>query len=152
PNYSPILAFAGQVNKNFLSVENHRHMSMRQPRCLRRSHRYLIPVGPFMYEWGHVLGAATDLTSMEKGEIVAALFEGFKRQDHAFGYARAFKGMMDALPAGLESLVMDLPYDLVMEIRKSRFWQMAELSNDEFEADFKQKLEAFECSLTGLRF
>lgn len=151
-NYSPILAYAGQVNKNFLSVENHRHMSMRQPKCLRRSFRFLIPVGPFMEEWGRELGKASNLSLAEKGEIVAALFDGFKRQDLAFGYARAFKGMMDVLPAGLESLQRDLPYDLIAEIRKSRFTAIASLSTDEFNNDLKKKLEAFICPLTQLRF
>lgn len=83
PAYSPILAYSGQVNKAFLSVENHRHMSMRQPKCLRRSHRFLIPVGPFMETWGETLGKASDLSLAEKGEIVAALYEGYKRQDQA---------------------------------------------------------------------
>jgi hypothetical protein len=151
-NYSPVLAYAGQVNKTFLSVENHRHMSMRQAKCLRRSHHFLIPVGPFMDEWGRILGSSKDLTLAEKGEIVACLFEGYKRQDLAFGYARSFRGLIGALPAGLEDLVQDLPFDLVAEIRKSVFWKISEVSLEEFENDFKKKLEEFTCPLTNLRF
>lgn len=151
-NYSPILAYSGQVNKSFLSVENHRHMSMRQAKCLRRSYKFLIPVGPFMDDWGRTLGESKLLTNEEKGEIVACLFEGFKRQDMAFGYARTYRGLLSALPEGLESLVADLPFDLVAEIKKSKFSKTAELSREEFESEFKTKLEAFECPLTGLRF
>ena len=40
-SYSPILCFSGLVNKEFLSVENHRHMSLRQPKALRNSYKYL---------------------------------------------------------------------------------------------------------------
>lgn len=152
PQYSPVLAFAGQVNKAFLSVENHRHMSLRQPRCLRKSHRFLVPVGPFMDSWGETLGSAPDLTLTEKGEIVAALYEGFTRQDQAYGYARAYRGLISALPEGLISLERDLPFDLVQEIRKSRFQQIADVSQEEFEAEFKQKLENFVCPLTGEKF
>ncbi len=151
-SYSPVLAFAGQVNKAFLSVENHRHMSMRQARCLRRSHRFLIPVGPFMDTWGETLGSATDLSLAEKGEIVSCLFEGFKRQDLASGYARAFRGLVSALPLGLESLVQDLPFDLVQELRRSVFYRISEVPRQEFEEELGRKLEAFECPLTGLRF
>jgi hypothetical protein len=151
-SYSPVLAYAGQVNKAFLSVENHRHMSMRQARCLRRSYRFLIPVGPFMDSWGETLGSAPDLTTAEKGEIVSCLFEGFKRQDLASGYARAFRGLVGALPAGLDSLAQDLPFDLVRELRKSPFHRISEVPREEFEADLARKLEAFECPLTNLRF
>jgi hypothetical protein len=151
-NYSPLLAYAGQVNKAFLSVENHRHMSMRQPKCLRQSHKFLIPVGPFMEIWGEVLGASDILSLSQKGEIVAALFEGFKRQDLAFGYIRAFRGLRNSLSGGLEALVQDLPFDLVAEIRKSKFWQLAEIPSTEFEADFKQRLENFLCPVTNIRF
>ncbi|WPU66457.1 hypothetical protein [Peredibacter starrii] len=151
-NYSPILAFAGQVNKRFLSVENHRHMSMRQAKCLRRSYKFLIPVGPFMDTWGETLAGSNLLSMEEKGEIVAALYEGFKRQDQAFGYARAFRGMMSQFPRGIDSLEADLPFDLVAEIRKSRFNQIAELPREEFEADFGKSLEAFVCPITSLKF
>lgn len=151
-HYSPIFVFAGQVNKTFLSVENHRHMSMRQAKCLRRSHRFLIPVGPFMDSWGKVLGESKDLTLSEKGEIVTFLFEGYKRQDLALGYTRAFRGMMNALPEGLESLVQDIAFDVVSEIRKSPFYKIAQLSEDEFLDAHRKKLEDFHCPLSGMTF
>jgi hypothetical protein len=151
-SYSSILCYAGQVNKKFLSVENHRHMSLRQAKSLRRSYKFLIPVGPFMDDWGEMLGKAQDLTPSEKGEIVISLFEGFKRQDHAYGYARAYGGMMKGLPQGIESLVADLPFDLVREIKKSIFLKKSEIPKEEFELDFKKKLEEFECPLTKMVF
>lgn len=151
-NYSPILAYAGQVNKRFLSVENHRHMSMRQPKCLRRSHRFLVPVGPFMDTWGETLGSTPDLTPEEKGEIVSSLFEGFKRQDQANGYARAYHGILKGLPEGLASLERHLPFDLVLEMKKSRFSEISALSREEFESQFKTNLEEFVCPLTGWKF
>nr|MBA2405767.1 hypothetical protein [Bdellovibrionales bacterium] len=80
-NYSPILVYSGQVNKALLALENHRHMSMRQPRALRKSHKFLIPVGPFMDQWGKVLGESQLLSPLEKVEIMAAFHEGFTRQD-----------------------------------------------------------------------
>lgn len=152
PDYSPVLSFAGQVNKALLSVENHRHMSMRQARCLRRSWRFLIPVGPFMDQWGETLGAATDLSLEEKGEIVASFFEGYKRQDLAYGYARAFSGMMRKLPKGLETLDAHLPYDLVQDLRKSKFYEISLMGEEEFDDFFKKKLEEFVCPVTSLRF
>ncbi|HXH73468.1 MAG TPA: hypothetical protein VNJ08_00785 [Bacteriovoracaceae bacterium] len=150
--YSPILVFAGQVNKHFLSVENHRHMSMRQARCLRRSSKYLIPVGPFMDEWGDTLGTTPGLTLAEKGEIVAALYEGYKRQDQAYGYARAFGAMIRALPQGLDTLVADIPFDLMLELKKSKFNEIASMEKEEFQLLFRKRLEEFLCPVTSWRF
>jgi len=151
-SYSPILAYAGQVNKAFLSVENHRHMSMRQPRGLRKSYKFLIPVGPFMDEWGKTLAESPILSSEEKVEITAALFEGYNRQDHAFGYIRAFHGLINNLPEGLESLSRSLPVDLIREIKKSKFYEYSLISKEEFEASFSKSLEEFICPITSLRF
>lgn len=152
PSYSPILVYAGQVNKAFLAQENHRHMSMRQPRGLRKSHQFLIPVGPFMDQWGETLGASPKLSSAEKVEIIAAFLEGFERQDHAYGYVRAYHGMLKSLPDGLESLERDLPFDVYQTLKKSKFATMAEQPRDEFEAMFKANLEAFVCPLTEWKF
>lgn len=152
PNYNPILAYAGQVNKAFLSVENHRHMSMRQAKCLRRSHDFLIPVGPFMDQWGRTLGASAKLTFEEKGEILSCLFEGYKRQDQAYGYARAYHGLVQGLPDGLESLVAFVPFDLLAEIKKSSFQKIADQSEEEFILEYQQKLDQFVCPLTSMKF
>jgi len=151
-SYSPILSYAGQVNKKFLSVENHRHMSLRQAKSLRRSYKFLVPVGPFMDEWGEMLGKSQDLNPSEKGEIVISLFEGFKRQDHAYGYARAYGGMMRGLSHGTNSLEAHLPFDLIAEIKKSAFLKISEIPKEEFESDFKKKLEEFECPVTKMIF
>lgn len=151
-NYSPILVYAGQVNKKFLSVENHRHMSMRQAKCLRRSYKFLIPVGPFMDQWGEALGTSQILTLAEKGEIVGCFYEGYKRQDKAFGYARAYRGLINSLPRGLDTLEADLPFDVVAEIRKSNFAKIADQTQEEFEAEFKKNLEEFVCPITSIKF
>ena len=149
---SPILVFAGQVNKAFLSVENHRHMSMRQPKCLRRSNKFLIPVGPFMDKWGRDLGESKNLTLDEKGEIVCAFLEGFNRQDTALGYVRAFHGMMSVLPNGLDTLEQNIPYDVMSELRNSRFGKLAKFSEEEMVASYKKQLEEFVCPVTGMKF
>jgi hypothetical protein len=151
-NHSEIFVYAGQVNKAFLALENHRHMSMRQPRALRKSHKFLIPVGPFMDDWGNVLGESDQLSSLDKVEIMAAFYEGYGRQDHAYGYVRAYRGMIDALPEGLESLERDLPFDFYQTLKKSKFATHAEQNRDEFEEMFKAKLNEFECPATGMRF
>ena len=151
-NYSPILFFSGLVNKEFLSVENHRHMSMRAPKCLRRSKHFLIPVGPFMDDWGAILGSSPDLTMEEKAEIVAALFEGFNRQNQAFGYTRAFRGLVKVLPNEFLTLEEFLPFDLFQEIKNSPFSQSLKIDKGEFELSFIKKCESFKSDLVDFFF
>lgn len=151
-NHSPILYFTGLVNKEFLSVENHRHMSLRQPKCLRNSQRYLVPVGPFMDEWGSILGNAKELTMPDKAEIIAALFDGYNRQNQAFGYVRAFRGLIHELSDGLLSMEEHLPFDLVLEIKKSKFYESAQIPKEEFEQKLSGRLEKFTSELVDYKF
>lgn len=150
--YSPILAFTGKVNKQFSSKENHRHMSMRQPKCLRRSKDFLIPVGPFMDNWGETLGNSEKLSLEEKAEIVSAFFEGYKRQDEAFGYSRAFGAMMRTFEDGLDTLEEYIPFDTYKEIKTSPFKAIADKTLEEFESTYIKDLNNFKCAETGLQF
>jgi hypothetical protein len=152
PAYSEILVYTGKINQEFSSKENHRHMSMRQPKCLRKSYKFLVPVGPFMDQWGSDLGASSDLELHEKAEIISAFYEGYKRQDQAFGYIRAFKNLILELDGGLNSLEEFLPFDLFAEIKSSDFFELTKVSTLDFENGYKERLEKFVCPETGLSF
>ncbi|MFN8369490.1 MAG: hypothetical protein U0T83_02570 [Bacteriovoracaceae bacterium] len=151
-NYSPILVFAGDVNKEFCAIENHRHMSLRQPKCLRRSADFLVPIGPFYGCVGRKLAKSQRLTLEEKAEIVIALFDGYKRQDKAFGYIRAFRGLINSLPDQFQTLEKYIPYDLFAEIKKSKFWEAHKIEQELFEVDYKTRLEKFRSPKTDFTF
>lgn len=151
-NYSPILVFGGQVNKEFTSKENHRHMAIRKPKCLRISKTLLLPVGPFMDDWGSELGRTKLLSLSDKAQVVAALFDGYNREEEAFGYCRAFGAMMRELPDGIDSLEEVLAFDAISEIKKSKFWKLANISKSEFEQSYIDRLNNFTCPKTGLKF
>lgn len=147
-----IFVFGGEVNKAFTSKENHRHMSMRKPKSIRKSHELLISVGPFMDDWGKRIGECTKIDLSEKAEIVAALFDGFNREKEAFGYARAFGNLLNSLPNGFLTLEPHLPFDLVAEIKKSEFSKISELSQDEFESSYIKSLDEFTGPVSNLKF
>ncbi len=88
----------------------------------------------------------------DKGEIVVALLEGWKRQDLAKGYCRAFAGMLKTFPNGLDDLERSLPFDIVQELRKSKFNEVADISEDLFHAQMARDLEEFICPVTGMKF
>ena len=105
-----------------------------------------------MDEWGKTLAESSILSNEDKVEIIAAFYDGFTRQDQAFGYTRAFHGMVNAFPEGLESLARELPFDFYQTLKKSKFATIAQMPKEDFEDSFKVKLEAFICPLTGLKF
>ncbi len=151
-NYSPILYFSGLINTEFLSVENHRHMSLRQPKCLRKSYHFLVPAGPFMDDWGKVLGSSTILSMTEKAEIIAAFFDGYQRQSMAMGYIRAFKGLIESVTGGMEAIEEYLPFNLVSDIKNSPFYKLSQISQEEFEKNLSTKLQNFKSDLIHFKF
>ncbi len=152
PDYSPILVYTGKVNKKFTAQENHRHMSLRTPKCLRKSADFLVPVGPFMDEWGGTLGASQKLNLIEKAEIIVALFEGFKRQKQAKGYARALGALLKTFETGLEEFEAFLAFDVYQDLKKSSFYQAALIPREEFEQEYIDSLNQFEEEISGMKF
>jgi hypothetical protein len=149
--YDNILVYTGKVNKRFSSKENHRHMSMRQPKCIRKSCNFLIPVGPFMDDWGTALGSSPLLSAQEKAEIIVAMFDGYKRQDEAFGYCRGYGAMVRACK-NLDEVETWISFDVMNEINKSEFKKISEIDRADFEQKYKDQLDTFECELTGIKF
>lgn len=150
--YSAILVYGGQVNKAFTSKENHRHMALRRPKSLRKSYQFLIPVGPFMDQWGAKLVHSKKLNEVELADIITALYEGYQREEEAIGYTRALSGILKALESDLKFFEPYLPSDLFRELKTSEFYQKSQLSEEEFIKDYQDKLEAFNCPLTKINF
>jgi len=149
--YDNILVYTGKVNKRFSSKENHRHMSMRQPKCIRKSSKFLIPVGPFMDDWGTALGSSNLLSAQEKAEIIVAMFDGYERQDEAFGYCRGYGAMVKACES-MDEVETWISFDVMNEINKSEFKKIAQIDRADFEQKYKDELDSFECELTGIKF
>ncbi len=105
--YDGKLWVAGEIYKSVLdggsmSYENHRHFALRKPRCLRRARNFLIPIAPFMDEWGERVargladsnGAPTEDTY----EVAQALRYGWSRIPNTMAYGRALRGMAEINP------------------------------------------------------
>src|SRR5205823_10984683 len=76
PTTRPLIVEAGELNKAFMAVENHRHFALRVPRPLRRNADFLLPIGPFFDEWGAKIARHPELLPDEIGEIAEALTDG----------------------------------------------------------------------------
>ncbi len=74
-----------------LSAEGHRHYPLRPVKALRRSPATLLPLCPFLDDWGAVVAKLE-----ENDEVLAALVTGCQKLKGQQGYYRAIAGMYAA--------------------------------------------------------
>lgn len=109
PLFGGLLGLAGELNKRFLTADNHRHYPLRAPRALRRSADLLIPVGPFFDDWGRRVARHPALAREDVADVVRALLDGWTRLHGPVGYARALSGILEVFPGGRKALGKLLP-------------------------------------------
>ena len=141
------LVLAGALNKAYIAVENHRHFVLREPRCLRRRARFLVPLGPFLDEWGQTVGASPHLEPEEKAEIIRWLVEGYERLNPSkpgpdksvgpVGYARALAGMLECLPGGMNALEDLLPSRVFKALKAGPLHQKIAVPRRRFEEQWR---------------
>jgi hypothetical protein len=105
---SPFLA-ATELNKERMALENHRFLTLRVPRGLRRAHSLLLPVGPYFYGWGKTIGKTALLDDDERAEVLLALLQMHARRTEERGCLRAIAGIDQSAPGGLSRLTKLLP-------------------------------------------
>lgn len=93
----------GHLNKQMMASENHRFLALREPRALRRSRAFLLPIGPFFDRWGETIGAS-ELDEKERASVLAALLFGLDAGVDRWGYHRAVAGLHRRSPGGIERL------------------------------------------------
>lgn len=93
---------AGLIYKEFLTNDNGRHLALREPKFLRNSEDFLLPIGPFFEEWGELIGRNPVLKEMDIISIINALLDGAERIPLQKGYTRALAGMNRTLPKGVK--------------------------------------------------
>lgn len=85
--------YAGDLNKKLMALENHRFLPLRGPKALRRERAFLLPFGPYFYEWGRLLGSTKLLDDAERAEILFALVRVHELRKEENGCLRAIAGM-----------------------------------------------------------
>lgn len=93
---------AAAVYNAGLSAEGHRNYPLRKAKPLRAHPELLLPLGPFLDEWGSRLARTQHLSEEGRGEVLAALLTGCRKVAGQAGYFRALAGFAEAWPGGLE--------------------------------------------------
>ena len=111
---------AGALNKELMSIENHRFLALRKPRALRRSRSLLLPVGPWFDAWGERLCRSELLEDADRAEVAAALIELHLRWPAQEGCLRALAAIHRETRGGLGWYGAALPARLRKEIGRGR--------------------------------
>lgn len=80
-----------------ISAEGHRHYPLRPVKALRQSPETLLPLCPFLDDWGKVV-----MRLEERHEVMEALVIGCQKVEGQEGYYRALAGMREAASGEFE--------------------------------------------------
>ena len=101
--------YAGNLNKERMALENHRFLPLRRPKALRRERSFLLPFGPYFYEWGRAIGGTKLLGDDERAEILAALVRVHELRTEEQGCLRAIAGLNAVVSGGVDRLAQLWP-------------------------------------------
>lgn len=101
--YGGAFARAATLYRALLASEGHRNYPLRGPRALRRVPELLLPIAPFLDDWGERLARTSALTTPERAEVVEALVVGTTKLPGQQGYYRALAGFQRASACGLDA-------------------------------------------------
>jgi hypothetical protein len=107
--FSKVFGTVTELNKRWMALENHRFLTLRVPRALRRARSLLLPIGPYFFDWGRMLGDTPVLSDPERAEVLLALLQMHARRTTEHGCLRAIAGMNQSASGGVARLAKLLP-------------------------------------------
>jgi hypothetical protein len=117
-----------------LSTEGHRNYPLRTVKALRRSPATLLPLGPFLDEWGSVVAQLE-----ESSEVLAALLLGCKRVQGQQGYYRAIAGMLAASSGAFERAAARMPNSAKSLLRDAEMRKLINVPRISFESMMRKR-------------
>lgn len=120
-----------------LSAEGHRHYPLRPVKALRRSPATLLPLCPFLDDWGSVVAKLE-----ENDEVLAALVIGCQKLKGQQGYYRAMAGMYATSPGGFERAASRMPNATQRLLRSSEMRKLINVPRISFESMMRKRARA----------
>jgi hypothetical protein len=117
-----------------LSAEGHRHYPLRPVKALRRSPATLLPLCPFLDDWGGVVGRLE-----ESHEVLAALVTGCQKVQGQQGYYRAIAGMRAASPGAFERAAARMPNAAQRLLRDAGLRKLIDVPRVSFESMMRKR-------------
>jgi hypothetical protein len=120
-----------------LSAEGHRHYPLRPVKVLRRSPSTLLPLCPFLDEWGAIVSQLE-----ESHEVLAALVLGCQKVQGQQGYYRAIAGMRAASPGGFDRAAARMPNGAQRLLRDAGLRKLVDVPRISFESMMRKRARA----------
>jgi hypothetical protein len=117
-----------------LSAEGHRHYPLRPVKALRRSAATLLPLCPFLDEWGAVVAQLED-----SHEVLAALVTGCRKVEGQQGYYRAIAGMRAASQAAFDGAAAHMPNAAQKLLREADLRKLIDVPRLSFESMMRKR-------------
>jgi hypothetical protein len=120
-----------------MSAEGHRHYPLRPVKALRRSAGTLLPLCPFLDDWGAVVARME-----EADEVLAALVIGCQKVAGQQGYYRAIAGMRSAGPGAFERAASRMPNAAQRLLRDGEMRKLIDTPRVSFESMMRKRARA----------
>lgn len=130
-----------------ISAEGHRHYPLRGVKTLRQSAALLLPLCPFLDDWGALVAKLDD-----SHEVLAALVSGCQKLDNQNGYYRAIAGMMSVSQGAFDRAVARIPNALQRAVRGGEVRKLADVPRASFEAMMRKRARTVLATFKGKRF
>lgn len=120
-----------------LSAEGHRHYPLRSVKALRRATSTLLPLCPFLDDWGKAVAKLEELD-----EVLAALVTGCERVQGQQGYYRAIAGIAAASPGAFERAAGHMSNSAQRLLRSSEMRKRIDVPRVSFESMMRKRARA----------
>jgi hypothetical protein len=139
--YQGVFQAAARIYRATLAPEGHRNYPLRAVRPLRASPDLLLPLAPFLDDWGRTVAAHPAMSADARAEVAAALLDGCRKVPGQLGYYRALSGLIDGL-GSLDQLAKRLPGAQRKALEASEMRRHLSVTQASFEASLRKRLTA----------
>ena len=129
-----------------LSSEGHRHYPLRPVKALRRSPATLLPLSPFLDDWGREVAKLE-----ESHEVLAALVTGCQKVEGQQGYYRAIAGMAAAASGAFDRVAARMPNSAQRLLRSAEMRKLIDVPRVSFESMMRKRARTALAIFAGKR-
>lgn len=139
--YGGIFRWPGELYKELLASEGHRHYPLRAVKPLRRAAELMLPLGPFLDDYGAQIATTDRLDISEKAEALEAFVRGCKKVPNQLGYYRAISGFREASARTFDSAVSKMPGSSHKLLKEPEMRQRTAVPRRSFESTYVKRVE-----------
>ena len=128
------------IYKKLMASEGHRHYPLREVKALRQSPELLLPLGPYLDDWGGVIARSKTLADEDRRDVLSQLLQGCKKIAGQTGYYRAISGMAEQMGGRFAKLCDNLPKTSRVLLKDRKVISHLQTSKASFEGSMAKQI------------